>query len=107
MRKVNQHSFSDPRDRSEEDRRSMVDKIVSVKQLTAVRLIRAGSATDQVCRDLRLPPDRIRSLEIACRNVPDYFLAQLEQTLAANVKLRRLIAGLGESVSEMARTDSD
>ena len=85
----------------------MLDKIVGVKQLIAVRLIRAGSATDQVCRDLRLLPDRIRSLEIACRNVPDYFLAQLEQTLAANVKLRRLIAGLGQSVSEMTRTDSD
>jgi hypothetical protein len=39
--------------------------------------------------------------------VPDYILAQLEQTLAANVKLRRLIAGLGQSVSEMSRTDSD
>ena len=78
----------------------MAHKIVSVKQLIAVRLIRAGSATDQVCSDLRLLPDRIRSLEIACRNVPDYILAQLEQTLAANVRLRRLIAGLGRSVQK-------
>jgi hypothetical protein len=107
MRKLNQHSFSDPCNRSNEDSRSMLDKIVGVKQLIAVRLIRAGSATDQVCKDLRLLPDRIRSLEIACRNVPDYFLAQLEQTLAANVKLRRLIAGLGRAVSEPTRTDSD
>lgn len=107
MRKVNQHGFSEPCDRSDEDRRPIVDKIVSVRQLIAVRLIRAGSATDQVCRDLRLLPDRIRNLEIACRNVPDHILAQLEQTLTANLKLRRLIAGLGQSVSEMARTGSD
>jgi hypothetical protein len=56
---------------------------------------------------LRLLPERIRSLEIVCRNVPDCILAQLEQALVANVRLRRLIAGLGQSVSEMAGTDFD
>jgi hypothetical protein len=54
-----------------------------------------------------LLPERIRSLEFVCRNVPDCILAQLEQALVANVRLRRLIAGLGQSVSEMAGTDFD
>ena len=107
MRKAIQHGFSDPCDSLDEGGLSLLDKTVSVKQLMAVRLIRAGSATDQVCRDLRLLPERIRSFEIVCRNVPDCILAQLEQALVANVRLRRLIAGLGQSVSEMAGTDFD
>jgi uroporphyrinogen-III synthase len=85
----------------------MLGRIVSVNQLKALRLIRAGSATDRVCRALGLRPDSIRSLEIACRNVPDDILARLEQALTANEKLRRLVAGLGRSVSEMTGTESD
>ena len=85
----------------------MSDRILSVKQLKAVRLIRAGSASDQVCRALRLPLDRVRTLEIAYRNVPDDILARLEQALSANEKLRRLVAGLGHPGSKMTGTESD
>ena len=82
-------------------------RALNVDLVKAVRLIRAGSASDQVCRALMLSRERVRSLESDCRDVPDEFLARLEQALAANVRLRRLIAGLGQSVLEMTRTDSD
>ncbi len=85
----------------------MSDRTVSAKQLKAVRLIRAGSASDQVCRALQLRLDSVHSLEIACRNVPDDILARLEQALSVNEKLRRLIAGLGHPVSRMTGTEFD
>ena len=77
------------------------------KLIKAVRLIRAGSPPDQVCRALMLSHQRVRSVESACRDVPDEFLARLERALAANVRLRQLIAGLEQSVLETTRTDSD
>jgi hypothetical protein len=85
----------------------MSDRVLNVRQLKAVRLIRAGSPSDQVCRALRLPLDRVRTLESACRDVPDDFLARLEQALSANEKLRRLVAGLGHPVVEMSGTETD
>ena len=85
----------------------MSDRTVSVKQLKAVRLIRAGSASDEVCEALQLRLDSVRSLEIAYRNVPDEILARLEQALSANEKLRRLIAGLGNPTSRITETDSE
>lgn len=84
----------------------MSDRILSVKQLKAVRLIRAGSAPDLVCRALQLPLDSVRRLELAYRNVPDEILARLEQALSANEKLRRLVAGLGQPAMEMAGAES-
>ncbi len=85
----------------------MSERILNVKQLKAVRMIRAGSASDQVCRALRLPLDSVRNLEVSCRNVPDDILARLEQALSANEKLRRLVAGLGQPISELTGTESD
>lgn len=82
-------------------------RALNVELVKAVRLIRAGSASDQVCRTLMLSRERVRSVESACRDVPDEFLARLEQALTANARLRRLIAGLGQSVLEMTKTDSD
>ena len=73
----------------------MSERVLSLNQVKAVRLIRAGSASDQVCSALQLPLDSVRSLEMACRNVPDDILARLEEALSANEKLRRLVAGLG------------
>jgi len=69
------------------------------KQLKAVRMIRAGSAPDQVCRELRVQPDSVKAWETACRNVPDDILARLEHVLGDNEKLRRLVAGLGNAQS--------
>jgi len=85
----------------------MSERILNVKQLKAVRMIRAGSESDQVCRALRLPLDSVRSLEVSCRNVPDDILARLEQALSANEKLRRLVAGLGQPVAQMTGIESD
>ncbi|HXR63339.1 MAG TPA: hypothetical protein VN720_07345 [Rudaea sp.] len=85
----------------------MSERVLSVKQLRAVRMIRAGSASEQVCRALRLPLDSVRSLEASCRNVPDDILARLEQALSANEKLRRLVAGLGQPVAGMTGIESD
>jgi hypothetical protein len=85
----------------------MSDRILSAKQLKAVRMIRAGSESDQVCRAMRLPIASVRSLEIAYRNVPDDILARLEQALSANEKLRRLVAGLGHPVSQTIGIESD
>ena len=85
----------------------MSGRTLSVKQLKAVRMIRAGSASDQVCRALRLPPGSVRSVEIACRNVPDDILARLEQALSANEKLRRLVAGLGHPAADNSESESD
>ena len=85
----------------------MSDRILSVNQVKAVRMIRAGSASDQVCRALRLRLDSVRSLELSCRNVPDDILARLEQALSANEKLRRLVAGLGHPVAELTGIESE
>ena len=85
----------------------MSGRKIGVNQLKAVQMIRAGSASDQVCRTLRLRPDSVRTLEIAWKNVPNDVLARLEQTLNANEKLRRLIASLGRSISEVARIKSN
>ena len=70
-------------------------KLLRFKQLKAVRMIRAGSTPDQVCKALRLQPDSVRAWETAWRNVPDDILARLEHVLSDNEKLRRLVAGLG------------
>lgn len=85
----------------------MSDLVFNLKQVKAVRLIRAGSPSDQVCRSLRLPLDSVRSLEVACRSVPDDILARLEEALSANEKLRRLVAGLGVPASKRSANDSD
>jgi hypothetical protein len=77
-----------------------------IRQVRAVRLLRSGSTSDQVCRSLRLPLESLRSLEIACQNVPDDILARLEQALSENEKLRRLVAGLGYSASEAESGES-
>ena len=73
----------------------MSDKVLRFKQLKAVRMIRAGSTPDQVCKALRLQLDNIKALETAYRSVPDDLLARLEHALSDNEKLRRLVAGLG------------
>ena len=49
-------------------------RLLRFKQLRAVRMIRAGSTPDQVCKALRLQPDSIRAWESACQNVPDDIL---------------------------------
>jgi hypothetical protein len=72
----------------------MTDKKLDSRQLRAVRLIRAGSPVEQVCKTLRLPVASVRSLETACRDVPDDILERLERALSDNEKLRRLVAGL-------------
>ncbi|HSC11224.1 MAG TPA: hypothetical protein VLC97_09645 [Rhodanobacteraceae bacterium] len=78
------------------------------KQLKAVRLIRSGSAPEQVCKALHLQPDSIKEWESACRNVPDDILARLEHVLSDNEKLRRLVAGLGNAESPRRfATESD
>jgi len=74
-------------------------RLLRFKQLRAVRMIRAGSTPDQVCKALRLQPDSIRAWESACQNVPDDILARLEHVLSDNEKLRRLVAGLGKPES--------
>ena len=74
-------------------------RLLRFKQLRAVRMIRAGSTPDQVCKALRLQPDSIRAWESACENVPDDILARLEHVLSDNEKLRRLVAGLGKAES--------
>lgn len=84
----------------------MSERNVSAKLLKGVRLIRAGSASDEVCRTLQLSPEIIRHLENVCQNVPDEILARLEQALSANEKLRRLIAGLGRSISKRSGNES-
>jgi len=81
----------------------MADKGLHPRQLKAVRLIRAGSGADQVCKALRLPLDSVRAVEAVCRDVPDDILVRLERALSDNEKLRRLIAGL---VSPMLADDS-
>jgi hypothetical protein len=74
-------------------------RLLRYKQLKAVRMIRAGSTPDQVCKALHLAPDSVKSWESACRNVPDDILARLEHVLSDNEKLRRLVAGLGNAES--------
>ncbi len=78
----------------------MRNQTVSAKHLKAILLIRAGSKSDEVCKVLRLPPERIRSLEVSCRNASDDVLIWLERTLNANEKLRRLIASLGQPTNQ-------
>jgi len=85
------------------ERNDMSDKALHPRQLKAVRMIRAGSAADQVCKAMRLPLDSVRAVETVCRDVPDDILARLERALSDNDKLRRLIAGL---VSPMRADDS-
>ena len=77
----------------------MSEKILRFKQLKAVRMIRAGSPPDQVCKTLHLRPDSVKDLEAAYRSVPDDLLARFEQVLSDNEKLRRLVAGLGSAQS--------
>ena len=72
-------------------------RMLRFKQLKAVRMIRAGSEPDQVCKALHLAPDNVKAWESACRNVPDEILARLEHVLSDNEKLRRLVAGLGNA----------
>jgi hypothetical protein len=83
-------------------------RLLRFKQLKAVRMIRAGSAPDQVCKALHLALDNVEAWESACRNVPDEILARLEHVLSDNEKLRRLVAGLGNAESpQRLRTGSD
>jgi hypothetical protein len=83
-------------------------RFLRFKQLKAVRMIRAGSTPDQVCKALHLQPDSIETWASACRNVPDDILARLEHVLSENEKLRRLVAGLGNTESRRRfGTDSD
>ena len=77
----------------------MSERILRANQVKAIRLIRAGTDLEQVCETLRLQPASVEALERGCRNVPDDFLARLEQALSMNEKLRRLVAGLGNSHS--------
>jgi len=84
--------------------------LLQLKQLKAVRMLRAGSTPDQVGEALRLQPDKVRAWESACRNLPDDVLARLEHVVGDNEKLRRLIAGLGHAAqrrSETAPVDSE
>jgi hypothetical protein len=82
-------------------------RLLRFKQLKAVRMIRAGSEPDQVCKALHLQPDSVKAWESACRNVPDDILARLEHVLSDNEKLRRLVAGLGNAESpQRLRTGS-
>jgi len=74
-------------------------RLLRFKQLKAVRMIRAGSAPDQVCKELHVQPNSVKAWETACRNVPDDILARLEHVLSDNEKLRRLVAGLGNAES--------
>jgi hypothetical protein len=71
---------------------------VSAKHLEAVRLIRTGLASDQVCRKLGLRSDQLRSVETAYQDIPDDILARLENALRANEKLRRLVAELAHTL---------
>jgi len=83
-------------------------RLLRFKQLKAVRMIRAGSAPDQVCKALQLEPDSVMAWESACRNVPDDILARLEHVLSDNEKLRRLVAGLGNAEPpQRLRTGTD
>jgi len=83
-------------------------RLLRFKQLKAVRMLRAGSTPDQVCKALHLPPDSVMAWENACRNVPDDILARLEHVLSDNEKLRRLVAGLGHAESaQRYGTESD
>ena len=83
-------------------------RLLRFNQLKAVRMIRAGSTPDQVCKTLRLKPDSVKAWETACRDVPDDILARLEHVLSDNEKLRRLVAGLGSAEAPRRfRTESD
>lgn len=88
------------------ERWPMSVKIFSLRQIRALRLIRAGSASDEVCRSLRLSVLELSRLEIACQGVPDGILARLEQLLSDNEKLRRLVAGLNNSAPAAEHSDS-
>ncbi|HET7062789.1 MAG TPA: hypothetical protein VFI49_00845 [Rudaea sp.] len=83
-------------------------RLLRFNQLKAVRMIRAGSAPDLVCKALHVQPDSVKAWENACRNVPDDILARLEHVLSDNEKLRRLVAGLGNAESpRRLGTESD
>jgi hypothetical protein len=83
----------------------MLEKALHPRQLKAVRMIRAGSAADQVCKALRLPLDSVRAVETVCRDVPDDILARLERALSDNEKLRRRIRSRIPIVRAHARSE--
>jgi len=78
----------------------MAARNLNVRNVRALRLIRAGLPFDQVCQSLQLSLVGIRSLQSAFQSVPDDLLVRLEQTLVDNEKLRRLVAGLGHATSD-------
>ena len=73
----------------------MPSTIFSLKNIQAVRQIRAGSKIGRVCKTFQTNKESIEILATVFRHVPDDILAQVDRALSDNEKLRRLIAGLG------------
>lgn len=84
----------------------MSGRNLSVRNLRALRLIRAGLPFEQVCQSLQLSLAAVRGLESALRSVPDDLLVRLEQTLLDNEKLRRLVARLDHASFGTDRSES-
>ncbi len=65
---------------------------INLRQIEALRFLRAGGSLGDASQRYSVDPDRLRKLDDQVRGVPEEWLRQLQNLMRCNTALRRTIA---------------